>query len=53
MRTTVVTGAGSGIGKALAGVLAGRGERVIGVDIRDAEVIADLSTASGVARGSL
>ena len=50
MRTTVVTGAGSGIGKALAGVLAGRGERVIGVDIRDAEVIADLSTASGVAR---
>lgn len=46
-RTYVVTGAASGIGEATAALLAERGHRVIGVDIRDTDVIADLSTAVG------
>lgn len=47
MRTIVVTGSASGIGASLTGMLRARGERVIGVDLRDAEVLADLSTAEG------
>ncbi len=46
-RTAVVTGAASGIGKATKELLESRGERVIGVDIHDADVVADLSTAQG------
>lgn len=46
-RTSVVTGAASGIGRATKELLERRGERVIGVDLHDAEVTADLSTASG------
>lgn len=46
-RTYVITGAGSGIGKTTAGILSSRGDRVIGVDLRGAEVIADLSTGEG------
>ncbi|MWB97116.1 SDR family oxidoreductase [Agromyces seonyuensis] len=46
-RTYVVTGAASGIGAATARLLAERGERVIGVDLRDADVEADLSTREG------
>lgn len=46
-RTSVVTGAASGIGKATKELLEGRGERVIGVDLHDAEVLADLSSAAG------
>lgn len=46
-RTYVVTGAASGIGKATRELLLERGERVIGVDIRDADVIVDLSTSAG------
>lgn len=46
-RTTVITGAASGIGQATATLLTERGERVIGVDVHDADVIADLSTAEG------
>lgn len=46
-RTSVVTGAASGIGKATRELLEQRGERVIGVDLHDAEVVADLSTAEG------
>lgn len=46
-RVYVVTGSASGIGEATASLLAERGDRVIGVDVRDAEVIADLSTAQG------
>ncbi|MEB4615595.1 SDR family oxidoreductase, partial [Leucobacter sp. M11] len=46
-RTTVVTGSASGIGQATAQLLRERGDTVIGVDLRDAEVTADLSTAEG------
>ena len=46
-RISVITGAASGIGKATKELLEQRGERVIGVDIHDAEVVADLSTAEG------
>jgi NAD(P)-dependent dehydrogenase (short-subunit alcohol dehydrogenase family) len=46
-RNIVVTGSASGIGKATAARLAKNGDRVIGVDLRDAEVIADLSTPEG------
>lgn len=46
-RTSVVTGAASGIGKATKDLLEGRGERVIGVDIHNADVVADLSSAAG------
>jgi NAD(P)-dependent dehydrogenase (short-subunit alcohol dehydrogenase family) len=46
-RTYAVTGAGSGIGAATARYLRQRGGRVIGSDLRDAEVVADLSVAEG------
>jgi NAD(P)-dependent dehydrogenase (short-subunit alcohol dehydrogenase family) len=49
-RTYVVTGAASGIGKATSELLIERGNRVIGVDLRGADVEADLSTADGRAR---
>lgn len=42
-----VTGAASGIGAAVASALRTAGHRVIGVDLRDAEVCADLSTSDG------
>jgi len=47
MRTVVVTGSASGIGKSLKALLESRGDKVIGVDIRDADVIADLTTDEG------
>jgi NAD(P)-dependent dehydrogenase (short-subunit alcohol dehydrogenase family) len=46
-RTYVITGAASGIGRETKQLLESQGHRVIGADIRDAEVIADLGTASG------
>lgn len=46
-RTHLVTGSASGIGRALAQRLRAAGHRVIGVDLRDAEIIADLSTVTG------
>ena len=46
-RTYAVTGAGSGIGAATAQYLRQRGGRVIGCDIRGADVVADLSTEEG------
>jgi len=47
-RLSVVTGVASGIGKATAGLLRARGERVIGVDQRDADIVADLSAPEGL-----
>lgn len=46
-RLVVVTGSTSGIGAAVASLLEGRGDRVIGVDLADALVCADLSTNAG------
>lgn len=46
-RTHVITGAASGIGKSTAELLTQRGDRVIGVDLRGADVNVDLSTAEG------
>ena len=46
-RTYVVTGSASGIGLATKSLLESQGHRVIGVDIRDAAVVADLGTADG------
>ncbi|TVR25835.1 MAG: SDR family oxidoreductase [Ilumatobacter sp.] len=46
-RTICVTGVASGIGAATAALLRRDGCHVIGVDQRDAEVVADLSTADG------
>ncbi|MEO5652130.1 MAG: SDR family oxidoreductase [Marmoricola sp.] len=46
-RTYVVSGSASGIGAALASRLRNDGHVVIGVDLRDAEVVGDLSTAEG------
>ncbi|WP_313278725.1 SDR family oxidoreductase [Timonella senegalensis] len=47
MRTYVITGAASGVGKATAQMVEAAGDRVISVDLRDADVIADLSTKEG------
>lgn len=47
MRTVVITGAASGIGRALAERLRNEGDRVITVDLHDADVTVDLSTAEG------
>lgn len=47
MRTYVVSGAASGIGAATAALLREQGDRVITVDQRDADVVADLGTADG------
>ncbi|MET0999014.1 MAG: SDR family oxidoreductase [Marmoricola sp.] len=47
MSTYVVSGSASGIGAAVTARMRSDGHTVIGVDLRDAEVIGDLSTASG------
>ncbi|CAB4808792.1 MAG: SDR family oxidoreductase [Actinobacteria bacterium] len=47
MGTIVITGSSGGIGSATRTALEAQGHRVIGVDIRDAEVIADVSTPAG------
>ena len=46
-RTVVVTGSASGIGAATRARLEHDGARVIGIDLRDADVIADLGTGEG------
>ena len=46
-RKYVVTGAASGIGKALTEQLRSEGHTVFGVDLRDADVTVDLTTAEG------
>src|SRR3546814_18490984 len=47
MKTYTVTGAASGIGAATTALLREQGHRVITIDRRDADVVADLSTAAG------
>lgn len=47
MRINVVTGSASGIGKATKELLESRGERVIGVDLHNADVNITLETAEG------
>jgi NAD(P)-dependent dehydrogenase (short-subunit alcohol dehydrogenase family) len=47
MRTIVVTGSAGGIGRATCARLEKNGDRVIGVDVRDADVIADLGSVAG------
>ncbi|UJP10125.1 SDR family NAD(P)-dependent oxidoreductase [Microbacterium sp. KUDC0406] len=46
-RTYVVTGSASGIGATTAQLLRDRGDRVIGIDLKGADVEADLSTPQG------
>lgn len=46
-RTYVITGSASGIGASTANILRERGERVIGIDLRDADIEADLSRSEG------
>lgn len=46
-RTVVITGSASGMGAATRARLEAAGDRVIGVDRRDAEVVADLEHADG------
>lgn len=46
-RTVVVTGSASGMGAATKARLEGSGQRVIGVDLRDADILADLGSAAG------
>jgi NAD(P)-dependent dehydrogenase (short-subunit alcohol dehydrogenase family) len=46
-RTVVVTGSASGMGAATKARLEADGQRVIGVDVRDADVVADLGTPDG------
>ena len=47
MRTVCITGSASGLGAATRARLEADGQRVIGVDLHDAEVVADLSTSEG------
>jgi NAD(P)-dependent dehydrogenase (short-subunit alcohol dehydrogenase family) len=49
-RTHVITGSASGIGKATAARLTGKGHKVIGVDLHSADIIADLATKEGRAK---
>ena len=51
-RTYVITGSASGIGAATAKILKDAGNTVIGVDIKNADVEADLSTALGRHEGA-
>jgi len=45
--TTVITGSASGIGAAVRARLEKTGEKVIGIDLRNAEIIANISTREG------
>lgn len=47
MTTTAMTGCGSGIGAAIRAQLESEGHRVVGVDLKNAEIEADLSNVEG------
>ncbi len=47
MKTIAITGAASGIGAALKKRLEGEGQRVISIDIQQADIVADLATSDG------
>ena len=47
MKTIAITGAASGIGAALKQRLEGQGDKVISIDLQNADLIADLSVADG------
>ncbi|MGW0816434.1 SDR family oxidoreductase [Streptomyces viridiviolaceus] len=47
IRTHLVTGAASGIGRATVDLLRAQGHAVIGADVKDSDILADLSTAEG------
>lgn len=47
MTTIALTGAASGIGAATAQALKAQGHQVLGIDLRNADIAADLSTAEG------
>lgn len=47
MGTAVITGSASGIGRAVRERLEAQGDRVIGIDLRDAEIEVDLATREG------
>lgn len=47
MRTTVITGSGSGLGAAIRARLEADEHRVIGIDLQGQEIDADLATATG------
>ena len=46
-RTIAITGSASGIGASLRRSMELNGDKVIGIDLKNADVIADLSTANG------
>ena len=50
MGNAIVTGSASGIGAAVCAALRDQGHRIIGVDLREAEVETDLSTPDGRAK---
>ncbi len=50
MRTYLVTGSASGIGKATVELLRSRGDRVIGSDLHDADIEVDLTAEAGRGR---
>lgn len=50
MPTTLVTGSASGIGAATVQALKAAGHQIIGVDLRNADINGDLSTAAGRAK---
>lgn len=52
MGTYAITGSASGMGRETAQRLRGDGHNVIGVDIKDADVVADLSTPDGRQRAA-
>jgi len=47
MRNIIVSGSASGIGLATSKKLAEQGDRVVGIDLKDADIVADLSTSDG------